>query len=121
MFHSNPLISASLAVTLAAGVAGIFTVATSSASREVDRTAATDRHAAEHGLSTIMFDAQPIAGSGQMLNDPASILDSSRNTMTEQILPQRTDDRHNGPPAKGCDSGLSPDLVPLAKAVRCFT
>ncbi len=122
MLRSDPLLSASLAVALAAGMAGIFTVTTSAASPEINRAAKSDRAIAGRDLSSIIFDAEPIVGGGRMTNEPA-VFDPSRRTMTEQILPERTSGPQEiGPPVKGCESGLSPDISPTAPIApgRCI-
>ena len=68
MFHSNPIVSASLSVALAAGVAGVFTIATDTSAG--DR-AAMARPAGADGaaLRSIYFDAQPIAGRGKLVKE----------------------------------------------------
>lgn len=111
----NPALSAGLVISLAAGAAGIFTVTTSTASPEVNRVAKADRGAmVERDLSSLIFDAQPVAGSRshKLIHEP-EYLDPSRRTMTEQILPPRKP-REERQPLKGCESGLSPDIAPSA-------
>lgn len=110
----NPALSASLMITLAAGAAGIFTVATSTAAPQVNRVtkadrALSDRSMAERDLSSLIFDARPVAGS-KIVHEP-QYLDPSRRTMTEQVLPAR-EPQEERQPLKGCESGLSPDIAP---------
>jgi hypothetical protein len=117
----NPALSASLVVTLAAATAGIFTMATSTAAPEVNRAAKSDRVMVERDLSSLIFNAQPVAGSHKIIHKP-EYFDPSRRTMTEQILPGREPpvDRE---PLKGCESGLSPDIAPAVMVApsRCVT
>ncbi len=117
----NPALSAGLVVSLAAGAAGIFTVTTSTASPEVNRAAKTDRAMVERDLSSLIFDAQPVAGSRRLTHEPEN-LDPSRRTMTEQILPSR-EPQEERRPLKGCESGLSLDIAPSAPIApsRCVT
>lgn len=117
----NPVLSASLVVTLAAAAAGIFTVSTSAAAPQVNRAAKSDRAKVERDLSSLIFNAQPVAGSHTIVHEP-EYFDPSRRTMTEQILPGREplDQRK---PLKGCESGLSPDIAPAIAVApsRCVT
>lgn len=117
----NPALSASLVVTLAAAAAGIFTVATEAPASAIDRAAKSDRATVERDLSSLIFDAQPIAGSRVLVHEP-EYFDPSRRTMTEQILPER-EPREEQEPLKGCESGLSPDLAPAVAIApgRCVT
>lgn len=117
----KPALSASLVVTLAAATAGIFTVATSTAAPEVNRAAKSDRVMVERDLSSLIFNAQPVAGSHKLVHEP-EYFDPSRRTLTEQILPGREPPEERTP-LKGCESGLSPDIasaVTLAPS-RCVT
>lgn len=119
----NPALSASLAITLAAGAAGIFTVATSTSAQEVNHAAKadrTDRNMLKHDLSSLIFDARPIAGS-KAVHQPEYI-DPSRRTMTERILPGREPQKQREL-LKGCESGLSPDIAPDVTVApsRCVT
>lgn len=117
----NPALSASLVITLAAVVAGIFTVATSTAAPEVNRAAKSDNAMVERDLSSLIFNAQPVAGSHKLVDQP-EYFDPSRRTMTEQILPGREPSEQRKP-LKGCESGLSPDIAPAVRVApnRCTT
>ena len=121
MFHSNPIVSASLSVALAAGVAGVFTIATDTSAG--DR-AAMARPAGADGsaLRSIYFDAQPIAGRGKLVKD-AVPTETLRGAVSEEIVPERANDMQKRPMMNGCESGLSPDISPTVptKARRCLT
>jgi len=124
MFRSNPLVpaslvSASLAVALAAGAAGVFTIATST-SVETDHAVKSDRLATEQGLSAIMFNAEPMAG--RMTNEPAAASAPPNGPASEQVLPERTRGTNENAPPQGCESGLSPDLSPSisTRSSRCL-
>ena len=121
MFHSNPIVSASLSVALAAGVAGVFTIATdTSAGDRAAMARSTDADGA--ALRSIYFDAQPIAGRGKLVKDAAPS-DAVRGAVSEEIVPERANDTQKPPMMNGCESGLSPDLSPTVatKARRCLT
>jgi len=121
MFHSNPIVSASFSVALAAGVAGIFTIATDTSAS--DRTAVTRPGVVDRpDLRSIYFDAQPIAGRGKLVKDNAPSV-KLRGVVSEEIVPERTNEMQKRPMMNGCESGLSPDIssnVPT-KARRCLT
>jgi hypothetical protein len=124
MFRSNPIVSASLSVALAAGVAGVFTIATDTSAS--DRTTA--RRPAASGLlerpdlRSIYFDAQPIAGRGKSQKDNVSS-EELRGVVSEEVVPERANDMKKHLMMNGCESGLSPDISPNvpAKAGRCLT
>jgi hypothetical protein len=117
----NPALSASLIVGLAAVVAGIFTVATSAPASEINRAPQSNRAMAESDLSSLIFNAQPIADNHRLVHGP-EYFDPLRRTMTEQILPQRPL-QEKRQPLKGCESGLSPDIAPTVTVApsRCVT
>jgi hypothetical protein len=122
MFHSNPLISASLSVALAAGAAGVFTIATdTSANDQAQAQTAKSDSMSRSQLRSIFFDAKPIAGSRRMTNE----IVPSGGTMSDQIVPeQRTNDsQQKRPMTSGCESGLSPDISQTVRlqASRCLT
>lgn len=117
----NPALSASLVVALAAAAAGIFTVATSTAAPRINRAAKSDRVMVERGLSSLIFNAQPVAGDDRAVHEP-EYFDASGRTMTEQILPARQPPEEREP-LQGCESGLSPDINPSVAIApsRCVT
>jgi hypothetical protein len=117
----NPALSASLVVVLAAAAAGIFTVATSIAAPEINRAAKSNRVMVERDLSSLIFNAQPVAGSHRVIREP-EYFDPARRTMTEEILPARQPSEERTP-LKGCESGLSPDINPSVAIApsRCVT
>jgi hypothetical protein len=117
----NPALSASLVVALAATAAGIFTIATSAPAPEINRAAKSDRAMAERDLSSLIFNAQPVAARQKLVHEP-EYFDPSRRTMTEQILPARQPQEERQPP-NGCESGLSPDIAPAVTIApsRCVT
>jgi hypothetical protein len=125
MFHSNPIVSASLSVALAAGAAGVFTMATDTSAGDQaimarpTNTGLVDRP----DLRSIYFDAQPIAGSRRTVKDAAPAV-TTRGTASEQMVPERANDtQQKNPMMNGCESGLSPDISPTfpAEARRCLT
>lgn len=124
MFRSNPIVSASLSVALAAGVAGVFTIATDTSAS--DRTAAKRPVAAgfvdRPDLRSIYFDAQLIAGRGKMEKENVSS-EKLRGVVSEEVVPESANDMKKHPMMNGCESGLSPDISPnvRAKAGRCLT
>lgn len=121
MFHSNPIVSASLSVALAAGVAGVFTIATDTSAG--DRKAITRPVNDGAVLRSIYFDAQPIAGRGKLVKD-AVPSGKMRGIVNEEIVPERANDTQpKHPMMNGCESGLSPDISPTVptKARRCLT
>jgi len=124
MFHSNPIVSASLSVALAAGVAGIFTIATdtSAGDRATAKRPAVSGFVDRPDLRSIYFDAQPIAGRGKLVKDNAPSV-KLRGVVSEEIVPERTNEMQKRPMMNGCESGLSPDISPNVptKARRCLT
>jgi hypothetical protein len=127
MFHSNSLISASLSVALAAGAAGVFTIATgTSANDQAQVQTAKSNSLSRPELRSIFFDAKPIAGSRRMTKENEIVPSSAKRGITgDQIAPeQRTNDsQQKRPMTNGCESGLSPDLSPTVPipASRCLT
>jgi hypothetical protein len=122
MTRMNSIISASLMVAIAAGAAGVFTVATDASSKErVQLHGSAVRHDAPTELRTLFFDAQPIAGSNPAKKEITA--PKIPGIAGEQFVPERaTDTRQRGRLANGCESGLSPDLSPtVAEAGRCIT
>lgn len=124
MFRSNPIVSASLSVALAAGVAGVFTIATdtSASDRTTARRPAASSLLERPDLRSIYFDAQPIAGRGKSQKDNVSS-EELRGVVSEEVVPERANDMKKRPMMNGCESGLSPDISPNvpAKAGRCLT
>lgn len=125
MFHSNPIVSASLSVALAASAAGVFTIATdTSAGDQVTVTRPANRGLVDRpDLRSIYFDAQPIAGGRKIVKDAVPAV-TPRGTVSEQIVPERANDtQQKNPMMNGCESGLSPDISPTfpTKARRCLT
>jgi hypothetical protein len=125
MFHSNPIVSASLSVALAAGVAGVFTIATDTSAG--DRTTVTRPAVSglvdRSDLRSIYFNAQPMAGRGPLVKVTAPS-GKTRGIVSEEIVPERANDmRQRHPIMNGCESGLSPDISPTVptKARRCLT
>jgi hypothetical protein len=123
MPHSSSIVSASLSIALAAGAAGVFTIATDSSAdpaRVVVQPAKagfTDRS----DMRSLYFDARPIAGSHKQLKQvPPPV----RGIVSEQIVPEQTNDKpQNRQMMNGCESGLSPDLSPTVpiRPGRCLT
>lgn len=117
MKHANPIVSASLSVALAAGVAGVFTIATANSPAEhsaVSRLVKSDQLAPVLGptdVNSIFFNSQPL--SGQALDAAAEPSVKLRGVVSEQISPeQMKSNRENDPMVNGCESGLSPDISP---------
>jgi hypothetical protein len=115
MKHASPVISASLSVAFAAGVAGVFTVATASSSAErpaANRLVNSGQLApvlGEIDLNSIFFNSQPFGGT----NTPIEPSVKSRSVVSEQPSPaQLKINRENDPMVNGCESGLSPDISP---------
>lgn len=121
MNHASPIVSASLSVALAAGVAGVFTIATTTSSGgqnelHIDRTVKSDQFAPVLGqtdMNSIYFSSQSLADSGRTLDTPAEPSVKLRGVVSEQISPeQMKSNRENDPMVNGCESGLSPDISP---------
>jgi hypothetical protein len=121
MFHANPLISASISVAFAAGVAGVFTLATAASSGDqkephIVRTVKADQFSPVLGqtdTNSIFFSSQPLADSGRTLDAPAEPSVKLRGVVSEQLSPeQMKSNRENDPMMNGCESGLSPDISP---------
>lgn len=117
MKHANPIVSASLSVALAAGVAGVFTIATANAPAEhsaANRLVKSDQLAPVLGptdVNSIFFSSQPL--SGQALDAAVEPSVKLRGVVSEQISPeQMKSNRENDPMVNGCESGLSPDISP---------
>lgn len=120
MNHASPIVSASLSVALAAGVAGVFTLATATSSSSgqnelyIERTAKSGQFAPVLGqtdMNSIFFSSQPF--SGQALDAPVEPSLKLRGAVSEQISPeQMKSNRENDPMVNGCESGLSPDISP---------
>ena len=113
MLRSSPLVSASLMVAFAAGVAGVFTIATDASSNDqtqIQRSAKSDL-ADQTDLRSIFFDSQPIAGSGRISKEPEAT--DAHGAVSQQIAPEQTNDLQDRSKIKnGCESGLSPDISP---------
>jgi hypothetical protein len=115
LFRNSSIVSVSLAAVLAAGAAGIFTVATAPSQNDlrVNRAAKTDLD-----VSSVFFNAQPIASSGRMINQPPAAMRrrvGSERVESQQIQPQRANEnadenQESAPLMKGCESGLSADI-----------
>lgn len=117
MNHANPIVSASLSVALAAGVAGVFTIATANSPAghsAANRLVKSDQLAPVLGptdVNSIFFSSQPL--SGQALDAAAEPSVKLRGVVSEQISPeQMKSNRENDPMVNGCESGLSPDISP---------
>lgn len=117
MNHANPIVSASLSVALAAGVAGVFTIATANSpagQSAASRLVKSDQLAPVLGptdVNSIFFSSQPL--SGQALDAAAEPSVKLRGVVSEQISPeQMKSNRENDPMVNGCESGLSPDISP---------
>ena len=126
MFHSNPIVSASLSVALAAGVAGVFTIATDTSAGDRAAMARPAGAGVADGaaLRASYFDAQPISGRGKLVKDTMpSEKEKMRGAVSEEIVPDRANDTQKRPMMNGCESGLSPDISPTVptKARRCLT
>lgn len=129
MFRNTSMTSVVLATALAAGMAGVFTLATSQPRNDlrVNRTAKEDLG---FDFSSVFFNSQPIAHTGRMLNQPPAPATprrvGSERVGNPQLQPQRANEnadetQETAPPIKGCESGLSVDIsttVPLHPA-RC--
>jgi hypothetical protein len=133
MRRISPLISASLAVAFAAGVAGIFTVATAGPTFTQNTFTVRDREvklnqgtllSAPTDLNSILFN------SGLMDADAKSKVEAPlrgvvrEGIVVEQVLPERTKDERLGRPMmNGCESGLSPDISPTVpmEPGRCIS
>lgn len=117
MKHASPIISASLSVAFAAGVAGVFTVATANSPAEqaaVNRLVKSDQFAPVLGqtdVNSIFFSSQPLSGEALDVSAEPSV--KLRGVVSEQISPeQMKSNRENDPMVNGCESGLSPDISP---------
>lgn len=117
MNHANPIVSASLSVALAAGVAGVFTIATANSpagQSAANRLVKSDQLAPVLGptdVNSIFFSSQPL--SGQALDAAVEPSVKLRGVVSEKISPeQMKSNRENDPMVNGCESGLSPDISP---------
>jgi hypothetical protein len=117
LFRNTSIMSVSVAAVLAAGTAGIFTVATAPSQNDMrmNRAAKDDLSSS---LSAVFFDSQPIASSGRMINQssPAALRRvGSERIESQQVRPQRANEnaeenQESAPLMKGCESGLSADI-----------
>jgi hypothetical protein len=121
MFRLTPVLAGGLVTGLAAVVAAVLTVATTtptaselSAVLKVNRITKADQLQTDSvrakRLQAILFNSNSVAFEPEM-NKP-SIPGIAREVVIEQTQTEKSESPRSAPMKNGCDSGLSPDISP---------